>query len=139
MNIAIVYGGKSSEHEVSLRSASAVVRNIDQKKHNICLFGITKDGRWYLQSQKELERIKNNAEAILTIQENPDMVLSVVPGGGTAGGFIVIGSTFGAKTIPVDVVFPVLHGTFGEDGTAQGLFEMADVPYIGGGVMASSV
>ncbi len=139
MNIAIVYGGKSSEHEVSLRSASAVVRNIDEKQHNISLFGITKEGRWYLQSKTELDRVKSSPDAVLTIKENPDMVLSVVPGGGTDGGFIVIGSSFGPKTIPVDVVFPVLHGTFGEDGTAQGLFEMAGVPYVGGGVMASSV
>lgn len=139
MNVAILYGGKSSEHEVSLRSATAVVQNIDTKKHNILLIGITKEGRWFLQSSKEIDKVKKNANATLTIKQNPDMVVSVIPNGGTEGGLITVGSNFGAKNLPVDVVFPVLHGTYGEDGTVQGLFEIANIPYVGGGVMSSSV
>lgn len=139
MNIAVVYGGKTGEHEVSLRSASSVVRNIDTRKHKITLIGITKTGRWYLQSSSEIKRIKADPDAILKIHTNPDMVVGIIPGGGTDGGIIVLGSEFGAKNLPVDVAFPVLHGTFGEDGCPQGLFEMAGIPYVGGGVMASAV
>lgn len=139
MNITIVYGGKSSEHEVSLRSASAVVRNIDTKKHTITLIGITKEGRWYLQSSNEVTRIKEDPEAVLGISTNNDMVVTILPGGGTEGGLILLGSEFGAKTLPTDVIFPVLHGTYAEDGCPQGLFEMAGIPYVGGGVMASAV
>ena len=139
MDIAILYGGKSSEHEVSLRSATAVVQNINTDKHNIHLIGITKEGRWFLQSSNELKRIKTTKNATLSIKENADMVVSVIPGGGTEGGLITVGSSFGAKNLHADVVFPVLHGSFGEDGTIQGLFEMANIPYVGGGVMASAV
>lgn len=139
MNIAIFFGGKTSEHEVSLRSASAVVRNIDTTKHHVFLIGITKDGRMFLQSATEVERIKNDENAVLTIKTSPDMVIGIIPGGGTEGGLVKLGSEFGAKNLPVDVVFAVLHGTYGEDGTVQGMLEMADIPYVGGGVMASAV
>lgn len=139
MNIAICYGGKSSEHEVSLRSASAVVRNIDTNKHNLLLIGISKQGKWFLQSATEITRIKNDPEAILKIAEPQDMIVSILPGGGKEGGFIVLGSEFGAKNLSIDVVFPVLHGTYAEDGCPQGLLEMAGIPYVGGGVMASAV
>ena len=139
MTIAVLYGGKTGEHEVSLLSATSVVRNIDTKKHKILLIGITKTGRWYLQSNNEIKRVKNDEKAVLKIQTMSDMVVSVVPGGGTDGGLIVLGSEFGAKNLPVDVIFPVLHGTYGEDGCPQGLLEMAEIPYVGGGVMASAV
>lgn len=139
MNIAIFYGGKSSEHEVSLLSATSVVRNIDLQKHTVNLIGITKQGRMYLQSANELKRVKSDENAVLTVSEPQDMVVAIIPGGGTDGGIIVLGSEFGAKNIPVDCAFPVLHGTFGEDGAPQGLLEMAGIPYVGGGVMASAI
>lgn len=139
MNIAILYGGKSSEHEVSLRSATAVVQNINTDKHNVHLIGITKEGRWFLQSSNELHKIKADKNATLSISQNTDMVISVIPGGGMEGGLITVGSSFGAKNLPVDVVFPVLHGTYGEDGTIQGLLEIANIPYVGGNVMSSAV
>lgn len=129
MKIAIIYGGKSGEHEVSLVSAASVVRNIE-KTNSIYLIGITKDGRWFLQPEAELKRVLSS-DSPLSIDES--VSVSVVPGGGKDSAFMAEGKTFG-----VDVVFPVLHGTFGEDGTIQGLLEMADVPYVGGGVMASS-
>ncbi|NLK45276.1 MAG: D-alanine--D-alanine ligase [Treponema sp.] len=139
MNIAILYGGKSSEHEVSVRSATAVVQNIDTKKHNVLLIGITKAGRWYLQSANEVQKVKSNKNETLSITQNQDMVVSIIPGGGTDGGLITVGSNFGAKNLPVDVAFPVLHGSYGEDGAIQGLFETANIPYVGGGVMSSAV
>ncbi|MGP1430932.1 MAG: D-alanine--D-alanine ligase family protein [Treponema sp.] len=132
MNIAVVYGGRSGEHEVSLVSASFVTRAIGTE-HTVYLIGITKEGEWYLQPKAVEERIRKNEAEVLTIERGEETRVAVIPGGGTASGFLVNGTP-----IAVDVVFPVLHGSFGEDGTIQGLFEMADLPYIGGGVLASS-
>jgi D-alanine-D-alanine ligase len=81
----------------------------------------------------ELERIRKDPKATLKVRENPDMAVSVVPGGGTDA------FQAGGKTVRIDVIFPVLHGTYSEDGTIQGLFEMADIPYVGCGVMASAI
>lgn len=134
MNIAVIYGGKSGEHEVSLRSATSIARNIPLEANRVVLIGITKKGAWFLQDDSMLAEIRSNPDAVLPIREDEARRVSVIPGGGTAGAF-----SAGGKPIPVDVAFPVLHGTFGEDGTIQGLFEMADVPYVGGGVMASGI
>ncbi|PIE98742.1 MAG: D-alanine--D-alanine ligase A [Treponema sp.] len=133
MNITIIYGGKSGEHEVSLNSATSVAKNISTE-HTVNLIGINKYGKWFLQSADELERIKQNENAILKITENDDAEVFVLPAGGNEKAL-----STKTKSIPTDVVFPVLHGSFGEDGTIQGLFEMADIPYVGGGVMSSSV
>ena len=133
MTITILYGGKSGEHEISLVSAAAIARNIDSTKHQVQLIGITKDGRWYLQPYAALARIKRDAAAALTITEDESLAVSILPCGGTARAFRV-----GANYIPVDVVIPALHGTFGEDGTVQGLLELAELPYVGCGVTASA-
>lgn len=133
MNVTIIYGGKSGEHEISLISAAAIARNMD-KQHNVTLIGITKDGRWYKQPAEELTRIRQDTNAALTIKESDENQVLAVPAGGKEKAF---------KTekgyIPTDVVFPVVHGTFGEDGTLQGLLEMVDVPYVGCGVTASGI
>lgn len=134
MTIAIIYGGKSGEHEISLISAASIARGIDASKHQIILIGITKDGRWFLQDYAELARIRRDTKAALKITEDPFRAVSILPGGGSKKAIMV-----GGKSIPVDVVFPALHGTFGEDGTIQGLLEMAELPYVGCGVMASAV
>lgn len=131
MNVTVIYGGKSGEHEVSLVSAAAVTRNID-KKHNITLIAITKDGKWLLQDKSELERICNDPKAHFEIKEGEEV--SAIPGGGTERTFMAAG-----KIIACDVVFPVLHGTYGEDGNIQGLFEMVDVPYVGCSTLASAI
>lgn len=135
MNIALIYGGSgmSGEHEVSLESASSIVRTID-KKHRLHLIGITKTGEWFLHGEEERERIIKNPKAVLKIKKSGDKRVSVIPGGGTKKGL-----TAGGEFLPADVVFPVLHGRFGEDGTIQGLFEMAGIPYVGGNVAASSI
>lgn len=132
MTVAVIYGGKSGEHEISLISAASVARNIN-KKNQIILIGITKDGRWFLQNDSELERIRKDAKASFKISENKNCEITVMPGMGMNA------FSAGGKQLRIDVAFPVLHGTFGEDGTIQGLFEMADIPYVGCGVMASSV
>lgn len=134
MKIAVFFGGKSGEHEVSLLSATSIVRNIPKKGNTIILVGIGKDGVWYAQDESMLDAVRDDPSAALSIKTDATRRVSVIPGGGRSGALFVRG-----EAIPVDVAFPVLHGTFGEDGTIQGLFEMADIPYVGGGVMASSV
>ncbi len=134
MIVAVLYGGKSGEHEVSLISASSVVRNIDRQKHSIVLIGITKKGFWYVQEESELEKLLNNTTATLVITENSQNLVTIQPGGGTANAL-----SHNGKSIAVDVVLPILHGTYGEDGLLQGLLEMAELPYCGCGVMASSI
>jgi D-alanine-D-alanine ligase len=133
MNIALIYGGKSGEHEVSLVSGASIARHIPGG-HRIILIGITKDGAWYLQDEDTLNQVRATPSMAIPIAQKEDMRVSLFPGGGPARAL-----SAGGKNIPVDVVFPVLHGTFGEDGTIQGLLEMADLPYVGGGVLASSV
>lgn len=133
MNIAIIYGGRSSEHEVSLASGASIVRTIN-KKHKLYLIGITKTGAWYLHDDEERDRIIKNPKAILKIKKDEKKRVYIIPGGGSKKGL-----KSGDNFLPVDVIFPILHGRFGEDGTIQGLFEMADIPYVGGSVMASSL
>jgi D-alanine-D-alanine ligase len=132
-DVVILYGGKSGEHEVSLVSASSIVRNIDSEK-TVHLVGIDRDGSWYLQNPAEVERIRRDPKAVLSIARDEAMRVSMIPGGGKSGG---LRTASGA--IPADAVFPVLHGTFGEDGTVQGLLEMAEIPYAGARVMSSAV
>ncbi|UCF99968.1 MAG: D-alanine--D-alanine ligase [Spirochaetaceae bacterium] len=126
-NVCILFGGRSGEHEVSCRSAASVAKNLDPNKYRQILIGIDKAGRWYLQHKAQfLKEDYGERLEVATMAE----VVSVVPGQG-------LGSPSGS--LNVDVVFPVLHGTFGEDGTVQGLLEIADLPYVGAGVLGSSL
>jgi D-alanine-D-alanine ligase len=122
MNMCILYGGRSGEHEVSLRSAASVVKNLDPSKYSVTAIGIDRAGRWHLQ-----ETIPRGES--LSIAEGARAV-SIVPAGGILAG---------GRSLAVDCVFPVLHGTYGEDGTVQGLLEIAGLPYVGAGVLGSSV
>ena len=132
MNIAVIYGGRSGEHEVSLISAAAIASGIT-KEHKVILIGITKSGKWYLQPDSEYERICNDTKAVLTIKEDESQAVTIVPAGKNHA-FLA-----GGKSLDIDVVFPALHGTYGEDGTIQGLFEMADIPYVGCTPLASAL
>ena len=132
MNVVLLYGGRSGEHDISIISCSAVARMVGAN-HSVKLISIDRDGKWYLQDDSVLENLKKNPDAKLEINANPQNIVSVVPGGKSEGAF-----TAGGKAIPADVVFPVLHGTNGEDGTVQGLLEMAMVPYVGCGVFSSA-
>ena len=125
MNIAVIYGGRSGEHEISLISAASIVRGIDTKKYNIILIGITKDGKWYLQDKSEYDRICADTKAPLQIVTDDSKLISVIPGAKNKA------LMADGKAIDIDVIFPALHGTYGEDGTIQGLFEMIDIPYVG--------
>ncbi|MEW9124716.1 MAG: D-alanine--D-alanine ligase [Thermotaleaceae bacterium] len=141
LNIGIVFGGKSGEHEVSLMSAASVIRAINPEKYTIVPIGITKEGNWMLY-RGPVEKIESGEwEGIsnkLLQQEPQKNSFSVLPMGKSL-------SSQGETTLPaqlgeeIQVVFPLLHGPYGEDGTIQGLFEMADIPYVGAGVMASAL
>lgn len=132
MNIALIYGGRSGEHEISLISAASIARGID-KKNTVTLIGITKDGTWFLQNESEYNRICKDKNASLKIEESDENKIYVVPGGKNKAFRTKSGS------LNIDVVFPALHGTYGEDGTIQGLLDMADIPYIGCSTMASAL
>lgn len=127
MKICVLYGGKSGEHEVSLRSAASVVKNLDPKRYEVVLVGIDKAGLWHLQKAPTIASVPGQGDVLaLDASSRP---LSVVPSDGIHDQ---------GKKLPVDCVFPVLHGSFGEDGTVQGLLEVAGVPYVGPGVLGSS-
>lgn len=132
MNITVIYGGKSGEHEISLISASAIIRGIS-KDNKINLIGIAKDGKWYLQPQEELNKVYSDNNYILQLVEDNNNIISVIPG------LKAKSLVCNEKEIETDVVFPVLHGSYGEDGTIQGLLEMIDVPYVGCDTLASSL
>lgn len=125
-SVCILYGGKSGEHEVSLRSAASVARNLDPARYALFLIGIDKAGAWFLQKDPAAAMAGHGPLPIA----DRDAPVSILPG----TGFIARG-----VRLDIDVVFPVLHGSFGEDGTVQGLLELCGLPYVGPGVMASSV
>lgn len=129
--IAVLFGGQSSEHEISCMSAANVTDCIDTEQFEIYRVGITEQGKWLLASSTE--DIRSGAWR----NSGTGVVLS--PDAATHGMYLLNGST-GAMTqvIRLDVVFPVLHGLYGEDGTVQGLLEMAHIPYVGCGVFASA-
>ena len=129
MKITILYGGRSGEHEVSLVSAASVARHIPAV-HELSLIGIDHDGAWYLQPQERLAKTLADAGP-LPLLADPDMLVTAVPGRGLARAT--------GEAIPTDVVLPVLHGTFGEDGTIQGLLETANLAYAGADVLGSAI
>lgn len=133
INVALLFGGKSAEHEISLRSAKNVIEAIDRDKYNPVLIGIDKKGNWLLN---ENSSILLNADDDATISLNPesDAVALIPQSAGKISNFNKAGFN---KSI--DVVFPILHGPFGEDGTIQGLLKLANVPFVGAGVLGSAV
>ncbi len=129
IRVAVVFGGRSGEHEVSIVSAKNIIEAMDPKKYDIIPIGITKEGKWL-----------SGDNAISSFQEGNYSGLKEVVLNAKSGAHELL--HLNEKTyekIHVDIFFPVLHGPFGEDGTIQGLFEMANVPYTGCGVLASSV
>jgi D-alanine-D-alanine ligase len=148
LRVGIIYGGRSGEHEVSLASAAAVFKNLDPQRYEAVPIKIEKDGRWTLSDRPplldkaadvikdgvtgdagaRLERDGDRRETHLIAYPSNETLLTLDP------------STRSALSgITLDVVFPVLHGPYGEDGTVQGLLELANVPYVGAGVLASAV
>jgi D-alanine-D-alanine ligase len=130
LRIAVLFGGRSGEHEVSLMSARSVLSVLDPAKYEITQVGITKDGRWF-----------TGMDAIGALESGETdrlehVILSPDP---SESGLYAIRETRYVKLTDIDVFFPVMHGTYSEDGTMQGLLEMADVAYVGAGVVGSAV
>jgi D-alanine-D-alanine ligase len=126
VRVAIICGGKSSEHEISCISANGILDSIDRSKFEPVLIGITKSGKWLLLPDDTTFITLNGA-------------LPTVPESGIEVSITSQGLFSGGKNLAIDVAFPILHGTYGEDGTIQGLFEMIGLRYVGSGVLASAV
>lgn len=131
LNVALIFGGKSGEHEVSLLSSASIYKHIDKEKYNVLTIGITRDGKWMYYEGNE-ENIKNGDWVNLS---NKNVEINLVPSGNKEVGILFEDG----HLEKIDVLFPVLHGPYGEDGTIQGLFEISQIPYVGCGVLASSV
>lgn len=130
INIAVIFGGRSGEHEVSLMSARSVLAVLDPKKYNVIEIGITQSGKW-LTGEHVVDALESKSfNNLLPVALLPEPL---------GGRIYVVKGTQLELLSKVDIVFPVLHGTFGEDGALQGVMEMADLAYVGGGILASAV
>lgn len=132
--IAVIFGGQSSEHEISRLSATFVINNLSKEKYNVLTIGITKDGVWYLYNGDSSKIADGSWE-----DDKESLCKAVISPSSADRGLIVFKENGVVELISLDVVFPVLHGAYGEDGTIQGLLEMSAIPYVGCGVLASSV
>lgn len=134
IRVGVIFGGRSGEHEVSLRSASSVMQSLDPSKYEVVPIGITKDGRWIAGDVMGALAAGRSARPATLLPEPSETALLAVDhhaGDSTSSSLSVIAQ--------LDLVFPVLHGPYGEDGTVQGLLELAGLPYVGAGVVGSAV
>jgi D-alanine-D-alanine ligase len=144
LRVGIIYGGRSGEHEVSIASAAAVVQNLDKQRYEAIPIRIEKDGRWLLA-----DRLPVSSSTADVIEQGRSHAGRLARGGREAHllaypgdeQILIIEKGEGAQItgMGLDIVFPVLHGPYGEDGTVQGLLELANIPYVGAGVLASAV
>ena len=128
LRVGVIFGGRSGEHEVSLASAASVIRALDPEKYEAVPIGIGKDGRWFIgtPAQKMLPDVLRQGQRVM-LSADPNV------------GALMPLEQSSAGSQRVDVIFPVLHGTYGEDGTVQGLLDLAGIPYVGSGVIGSAV
>lgn len=153
LRVGVLFGGRSGEHEVSLLSAASVLQAIDKTKYEVVPIGITKQGQWLAAAHAErlLSGSRHGAEEKHLRAGDPDftagaavlakgqaVIVPPVPASSSITPFQGSAAPAASRAIDVDVIFPVLHGTFGEDGTIQGLLELADLPYVGAGVLGSA-
>ncbi len=137
IRVAVVYGGRSSEHAISCVSAGSILRNLDPQRFEVVAVGITPEGSWVLtDGRPETLAITDGTLPGVTTSSGAELALVADPG--RRGQLVSMGEGAGEMLAAVDVVFPVLHGPYGEDGTIQGLLELAGVPYVGAGVLASA-
>ena len=130
-NLCVIFGGESPEHDISQKSVTSVLNNLNKEKYNIYTIGITRDGKWYLYSG-EWDKIESGAWE----QESDCLKTAFISPDSSHSGIVVLSDTI--EIIHIDVIFPVLHGEYGEDGTIQGLFELSHIPYVGMGVLSSA-
>ncbi len=131
IRVAVVYGGRSLEHSISCISAGAVMANLDRERYDVVPVGITRDGLWTVGTD-DPEELRAHGDTLPEVTLRDELALSLNRRGE------ITNTTTGEHHATVDVVLPILHGTFGEDGTVQGLFEIAGVRYVGPGVLASA-
>ena len=139
LRVGVIFGGRSGEHEVSLRSARSLIEAIDGDKYEVVPIAISKEGKW-LSPANSARLIPNEASQLLTEEIISDecgpSAFLLDP---AASGALSTNQAAGQDIVdPLDVVFPLLHGTYGEDGTIQGWLEMIGIPYVGCGVLASA-
>ncbi len=134
--IGVIFGGRSGEHEVSVRSAISVIQNIDSEKYSVVPIAIDKYGHWLNPADSAAMLPENMAEELLDGIDGANGSFGLLPDRNFNGLTSVLSGE--TPSIGLDVIFPVLHGTFGEDGTIQGLLEMADIPFVGCGVLGSA-
>ena len=140
LRVGVLFGGRSGEHEISLRSALTVMSAMDPARYEIVPIGIGRDGRWYLE-RDALKLLAEKATHLAALSAGGTQVtLLPHPEGQALVATPTEGGTHPQDSIPgLDVVFPVLHGTYGEDGTVQGLLELAGIAYVGAGVLGSAI
>ncbi len=131
IRVAVLFGGKSAEHEVSIQSAKNVIHSLDREKYEAVLIGIDKQGVWHQLHENYLLDLSFSHQKSL---DNDSEISLVVRGGNS-----MVISSGAAHFENIDVIFPVLHGTFGEDGTVQGALQLMNIPYVGAGVLGSAV
>src|ERR1700739_4521291 len=127
LRVGVLFGGRSGEHEVSLASAASVIRGLDPDKYEAVPIGITKEGHWLIGAgtQKMLPEVLKGGQRVMMTADPADAALVKLNGSGVGQ--------------HLDVIFPVMHGTFGEDGTIQGLLDLAGLPFVGAGVLGSAI
>ena len=139
LRVGVIFGGRSGEHEISVRSATAVIQAIDHGKYEVVPIAITKEGKW-LAPPAAAQLLSNGTRAFLDpgIVNGSDTEIAILGDPSHQGLTSLQSGGQSFSTAKLDVIFPVLHGPYGEDGTLQGLLEMADIPYVGCGVVASA-
>jgi D-alanine-D-alanine ligase len=136
IRLGILFGGRSSEHEVSLQSARSVIDNLDRSRYEAILIGIDKDGKWYLMDEKDY-LINPTDPNKIKLSENKTPI-TMLPYGDPKNLILLNGEKI-KRMDSLDVIFPLVHGTYGEDGTLQGFLEMSDVAYVGADVIGSAM
>jgi D-alanine-D-alanine ligase len=129
LRVGVIFGGRSGEHEVSLVSATSIINALDRNKYEVVPIGITHEGRW-ISSGESLKLLKSRSG----LEQEPERFLAPEPNRQS-----LVSLNGEASEAKLDVIFPVVHGTYGEDGTLQGLLELANIPYVGAGGLASAV
>lgn len=136
--VLVLFGGRSAEHEISIISARFIVQSLDRSRFTPVLVGIDKRGCWTLQQEEILLAKSGDPRAVAIDEAGPGVVLPPMPAPAAAGIAAVLRDADGGEH-PVDVAFPILHGPMGEDGCMQGLFELAQLPYVGAGVLGCAL
>jgi D-alanine-D-alanine ligase len=146
LRVGVLFGGRSGEHEISLRSALTVMSSMDPARYELVPIGIARDGRWRLRAdaisllEQSAPKLRALGHGGIPVSLPPYPPGRLLEARSMAGGARTANSVNGNEALaPLDVIFPVLHGTYGEDGTMQGLFELAGIPYVGAGVLGSAI